>query len=153
MKKLDRVASCMQGIVRPLKESKDDAFAQGLSGDGVLVTPTYNKEISPFKGKVVFVFDTLHAIILRRDSDGLAFVLHVGYETNKLTGKEFKVPVKTGDDVVAGDVIMEMDFDYLKECNYDYDTHILFPSLGVGKIAEIHYGEIDYMETLLTIRK
>ena len=111
MKKLDRVASCMQGIVRPLKESKDDAFAQGLSGDGVLVTPTYNKVISPFKGKVVFVFDTLHAIILRRDSDGLAFVLHVGYETNKLTGKEFKVPVKTGDDVVAGDVINHKSID------------------------------------------
>lgn len=153
MKRVDRVASCMQGIVKPLIESKDEAFAQGLSGEGVLITPTYNQVISPFKGKVVFVFDTLHAFILRRDSDGLAFVLHIGYETNKLTGKEFKVFVKTGDDVVAGDIIMEMDFDYLNASNYNYDTHILFPSLGAGKIIDIHYGEIDYMETLLSIKK
>lgn len=151
--KKERLASCMQGIVRNISESKDEAFAQKLSGDGVLITPTYNKIISPFKGKVVLVFDAQHAIILRRDSDGLALVLHVGYETHKLSGKEFKVFVKDGDDVKAGDVLMEMDFAYLQASNYDYDTHVLFPSLGSGKIVDVKYGAIDYMETLLYIKK
>lgn len=153
MKKIDRIASCMQGRVKPLKESKDQAFAQGLSGDGVLITPTYNQIISPFKGKVVIVFDNKYAIILRRESDGLALIIHVGVETQKLTGKEFKVFVKDGDDVVPGDVLMEMDFEALNKIEYNCDTHILFPSLGYGKISEIHYGEIDYMETLCTIKK
>lgn len=153
MKKIETLASCMQGIVRPLSESKDEAFAEGLSGDGVLITPTYNKIISPFKGKVVLVFDAKHAIILRRDSDGLALVLHVGYETHKLTGKEFNVLVKDGDEVLAGDVLMEMDFEYLQASSYDYDTHVLFPSLGNGKLMDVKYGPIEYMETLLKIKK
>lgn len=152
MKKIDMIASCMKGIVKPLKESKDEAFAQGLSGDGVLITPAYNKIISPFNGKVVIVFETNHAIILRREEDGLAFIIHVGIDTMKLGGGGFHVYVKDGEDVKVGDILMEIDFPYLETIGYNFDTHILFPSLGCRKIFNIRYGEIDYMEPLCEIK-
>lgn len=141
----------MQGVVKPLTESKDAAFAQGLSGEGVLVTPTFNKIIAPFSGKVVIVFETKHAIILRRE-DGLAFIIHIGIETSKLGNGGFHVFVKDGEDVRVGDVLVEMDFEYLNTIGYNVDTHLLFPSLGCRKVLDIHYGEIDFLEPLCKLK-
>lgn len=145
-----RIASCMQGIVKNLKESKDKAFADKLSGDGVLVTPTSNMIMAPFDGQVVIVFETKHAIILR-SYDGIALVIHIGVDIEKLTGKGFKVNVIDGQDIRKGDLLMEMDTAYLKSIDYDVDTHILFPSLGIRELKNIHYGEIRFLEDLCEV--
>lgn len=150
MENILEVASCMQGMVRPLKESKDRAFAQGLSGDGVLITPTSSKIYAPFDGQIVIVFETKHAIILR-SQEGLALVIHIGTQTRKLKGKGFSVFVEDGAIIKKGDLLLEMDFAYLDKIQYNYDTHILFPSLGIKKIKAIHYGSIEVLKTLCVI--
>ena len=140
----------MQGLVKPLSESCDEAFAQKLSGDGVLITPTSNMIFAPFNGQVVIVFDTKHAIILRSEQ-GFALVIHIGIDTHKLKGKGFECKVIDGQDVKKGDLLLEMDSEYLKSIAYDMDTHILFPSLGIHQLKTIHYGEIAFLEPLCEI--
>ncbi len=144
------VASCMQGVVKPLSESEDEAFAQKLSGDGVLVTPTSNMIFSPFNGQVVIVFETKHAIILRSEN-GIALVIHIGVDTHKLKGKGFDVKVIDGQDIKKGDLLMEIDRAYLTSIAYGIDTHILFPSLGIRQLQNIKYGNIAFLETLCEI--
>ena len=146
----ETILSCMQGYVKPLSESKDKAFREKLSGDGVLITPSSSMLMSPFDGTVVLVFSTKHAIILRRD-DGLALVIHVGIEVDKLKGDGFIVHVVDGQDVHQGDLLMELDTAYLKSIHYDTDTHVLFPSLGIRELKQIHYGEIKFLEPLCEI--
>lgn len=145
------IVSCMQGEVKNLRESKDRAFADKLSGDGVLITPSSDRIVAPFDGKVVIVFETKHAIILRSE-DGLALVIHIGIEIQKLNGHGFDVKVVDGQDIKKGDLLMKMDMEYLKSIEYDLGTHILFPTLGIRKLCDIHYGNIHFLETLCSIQ-
>lgn len=145
-----QVVSCMQGEVKNLSESKDKAFADKLSGDGVLIVPSSNEIVSPFDGQVVIVFETKHAIILRSD-EGLALVIHIGVETEKLTGIGFDVKVVDGQQVKKGDLLMVIDKQYLDSIQYNIDTHILFPSLGIREINQIHYGATNFLEPLCEI--
>lgn len=140
----------MQGEVKKLSESKDEAFANKMSGDGVLITPSSNRIVAPFDGQVVIVFETKHALILRSD-EGLALVIHIGIETEKLTGIGFDVKVVDGQTIKQGDVLMDIDTVYLQSIDYDMDTHILFPSLGTCELAHIHYGKTDFLKPLCEI--
>lgn len=149
MEKLE-ISSCMQGEIKNLNESKDQAFADKLSGDGVLVAPTSNLIVAPFDGQVVIVFETKHAMILR-SKEGLALVIHIGVETEKLTGSGFDCKVMNGQDIKKGDLLMKMDMDYLNSICYDMDTHILFPSLGIRELKNIHYGNIKFLEVLCEV--
>lgn len=144
------IASCMQGFVKPISESKDQAFAAKLSGDGVVVTPTSNMLFALFDGQVVIVFESKHAIILRSDQ-GIALIIHIGVEIEKLTGKGFHVKVVDGQDVKKGDLLMEMDRKYLDSIGYDVDTHLLFPSLGIRQLESVRYGDIAFLEPLCEI--
>ena len=145
------VVSCMQGEVKNLSESKDEAFANKISGDGVLITPSSNLIVAPFDGQVVIVFETKHAIILRSD-DGLAMVIHIGVETEKLSGIGFDVKVVDGQDIKKGDLLMRIDTSYLASIDYNIDTHILFPSLGIRNLENIHYGSINFLDSLCEIK-
>lgn len=145
-----KVLSCMQGKVKKLSESKDKSFAQGLSGDGVLIEPTSRRVLAPFDGQVVIVFETKHAIIIRSD-DGLAMIIHVGVDIHKLDGNGFIIHVMDGQDIKKGDLLMEIDFSYLKKIQYDVDTHILFPSLGTKKLENIHYTKINFLDELCEV--
>lgn len=150
MENVNKVYSCMQGKVKKLSESKDATFAQGLSGDGVLIEPTSRRVLAPFDGQVVIVFETKHAIILRRE-DGLAMIIHVGVDLHKLDGNGFYIHVMDGQDIKKGELLMEIDFPYLKKIQYDVDTHILFPSLGLRKLENIRYEKIDFLEELCEV--
>lgn len=97
-----KVVSCMQGEVKDLSKSKDEAFANKMSGDGVLITPTSNLIVAPFDGQVVIVFETKHAIILR-SKEGIALVIHIGVDTEKLNGAGFDVQVVDGQSFKTGD--------------------------------------------------
>lgn len=146
-----QVVSCMQGEVKNLSESKDKAFAEKLSGDGVLIVPSSNEIVSPFDGQVVIVFETKHAIILR-SNDGLALVIHIGVETEKLTGIGFDVKVVDGQQIKKGDLLMVIDKQYLDSIQYNIDTHILFPSLGIRELNHIQYGTTNFLEPLCEIK-
>lgn len=145
-----QVVSCMQGEVKNLSESKDKAFADKLSGDGVLIVPSSNEIVSPFDGQVVIVFETKHAIILRSD-DGLALVIHIGVETEKLTGVGFDVKVVDGQQIKKGDLLMVIDKKYLDSIQYNMDTHILFPSLGIRELKHIQYGATNFLKPLCEV--
>lgn len=145
------VVSCMQGEVKKLSESKDEAFANKMSGDGVLITPSSNLIVAPFDGQVVIVFETKHAIILR-SNEGLAMVIHIGVETEKLSGIGFDVKVVDGQDIKKGDLLMKIETSYLESIDYDIDTHILFPSLGIRELEHIHYGQIKFLDMLCEIK-
>lgn len=145
------VVSPMRGEVKKLSESKDALFAQGLSGEGVLIKPSAAQIVAPFDGQVVLVFDTKHAIIIRSD-DGLAMVIHIGVDIHKLDGNGFRVYVENAQHFHKGELLMEIDFNYLKQIDYDVDTHILFPSLGRKELIDVHYGPISFMEKVLVIK-
>lgn len=100
------------GQVIPLSEVPDQVFAQKMMGDGVGFIPADGKIVAPFDGTVKTIFPTMHAIGLESDQ-GLELLIHIGIDTVKLNGEGFESFVETDDRVHKGQVLMQIDLDYI----------------------------------------
>ncbi|CRV26724.1 glucose-specific PTS transporter subunit IIBC [Staphylococcus saprophyticus] len=100
------------GQVIPLSEVPDQVFAQKMMGDGVGFIPADGKIVAPFDGTVKTIFPTKHAIGLESDQ-GLELLIHIGIDTVKLNGEGFESFVETDDRVHKGQVLMQIDLDYI----------------------------------------
>ncbi|HJR67471.1 MAG TPA: phosphoenolpyruvate--protein phosphotransferase [Gemmatimonadaceae bacterium] len=99
------------GILVPLDDVPDPAFAQRLAGDGIAIDPLDQRVVAPCDGRVLQVHRAGHALTL--SAFGLEILIHVGLDTVKLKGKGFTARVKAGDDVRKGDELMTFDADYI----------------------------------------
>lgn len=118
------ILSPITGKSVALEQVPDPVFSQKIIGDGMAVIPEDGKILSPVTGEVASVADTLHAFGFRTD-DGVELLVHVGLETVALKGECFKVHVKAGDRVKAGDLVAEVDLAFLKERNINPITPVL----------------------------
>ena len=97
----NEIGSPMEGELIELKDVPDEAFAQGILGDGVAIRPTKGEVYAPADGTVDTLFDTCHAITFLCDN-GAELLLHVGLDTVQLKGKHFQSQVASGDRVKKG---------------------------------------------------
>ncbi len=108
------LSSPMTGMAADLSTTPDEAFAEGLMGEGAVITPTDPVVRAPEDGTVSFVFETKHALGLKTDT-GLSLLLHLGIDTVKLGGEGFQSLVQNGQRVKKGDPLIQMDLPYLQE--------------------------------------
>ena len=128
----------LTGKAVSLSEVPDPVFSDKVLGDGVAIIPADGKIVSPVNGEISTVAETGHAYGFTSE-DGREILVHVGLETVSLNGECFKVYGKAGDKVKAGDLIAEVDLDYLKEKEINPITPVLLCSDTEGK--ELQYGE------------
>lgn len=124
----------------PLSEVPDSVFSEKVLGDGVAIIPADGKIVSPVDGEISTVAETSHAYGFTSE-DGQEVLVHVGLETVSLNGECFKVYGKAGDKVKAGDLVAEVDLEYLKEKEINPITPVLICSDTEGK--ELQYTEGD----------
>ena len=101
------------GTVLPLADVPDPVFASGAVGPGFAVDITSGTIGAPVAGTVVLVADTLHAVGIRA-ANGAEVLVHVGIDSMKLRGEGFTALCAAGDDVEAGQPILEVDLDVLR---------------------------------------
>ena len=111
--KLQMVIAPLSGQPVLLSEVPDEVFSQKVLGDGVAIIPDDGKLYSPVNGEISTVAETLHAYGFTSD-DGLEILVHVGLDTVGLKGTGFKPCVKEGDKVKVGDLVAEIDLEYIK---------------------------------------
>lgn len=119
--------SPVEGKVMELSEVEDKVFSQGMMGNGFAVELTSGTVRAPFSGEVTVVFPTGHAIGMKR-TDGLEVLIHIGMDTVELNGKGFSLQVKQGDYVSVGDVLVEVDLDYIKSEGKSLVSPVVFPN-------------------------
>ena len=140
------VLSPIDGTVIPLNEVADAAFADGALGQGVAIQPRSGAVYAPFDGTVVAAFPTGHAFGLRH-ADGTEVLIHIGLDTVKLGGAHFSVKVTTGQQVAAGDLLVEFDGDAIEKAGYDLTTPVivtnpdLYPAVADAASGPIAHGE------------
>jgi sugar PTS system EIIA component len=117
MKQSIAITSPLSGEVIRLEQVPDQAFALKHMGDGVAIIPTNGRLLAPFDGIVLHLVSTKHAIIIQHAS-GLQLLVHFGLNTVRLQGKGFITHVANGDQVSAGQLMMEIDLDYLHRLGY-----------------------------------
>ena len=115
------VGSPLSGHIVSLDESGDPVFASRALGEGVAVQPTDSTVVAPVSGVLSTVAETGHAFGIKTD-DGVEVLVHVGIDTVKMNGEGFAVAVKTNQRVSAGDTLVTVDFDKVKEAGYSTTT-------------------------------
>lgn len=118
------IESPVNGDMIPLSEVKDETFASEVIGKGVAFYPTEGKVFSPVDGSISALFKTNHAIGIT-SKEGVELLIHIGIDTVELEGEHFKAYVNSGDEVKAGDLLVEFELDKIKEKGYDIVTPLI----------------------------
>lgn len=112
------VKSVANGKVRSLSSLKDGVLSKRLLGNGLVVE--FPKDLkkgevfSPVSGIVTTSTPEKHAYEIKT-AEGIEILIHIGLETVLLKGKGLKSTIKKGQKIKAGDKLVEVDIDLIKD--------------------------------------
>ena len=116
--------SPVKGRVIPVSQVKDATFAEEILGMTIAIEPEEGTIKAPCDGEILNIYETGHAVCMVTKT-GAEILIHVGIDTVKLSGKGFKKMVSDGMKVHAGDVLIEMDMEEVKEAGYERTTMMI----------------------------
>lgn len=140
------------GIVIPLNQVKDDAFASEALGKGFAVDEPIGEVIAPFDGKVAAVFPTKHAIGLVSDT-GIELLIHVGLDTVELNGQYFDALVEAEQKVTKGQRLLTFDVPQIKAAGYVTQVPIIVTNTPQYTAVErVKEGLVAKEEEVLVVK-
>ncbi len=132
--------SILDGKVIPITEVKDEVFSQKIMGDGVAIEPTNTVVTAPADCEVsVVMADTGHACGLTL-ANGVELLIHVGVDTVDMGGDGFKLLVKEGDHVKAGQPLIEFDPEKIRAAGHPCTTMLIVTAEGSASGITMHTG-------------
>ncbi|GIM44484.1 PTS glucose transporter subunit IIABC [Collibacillus ludicampi] len=135
----DKFVSPLAGTIVDLKDVPDEVFSQKLMGDGFAIEPSDGLVVSPVDGTVTTFFPTKHAIGLLADN-GREILIHFGIDTVKLQGEGFEALVEQGEKVKAGQPLLRVDLNVIKEKVPSMATPVIFTNLADGEKVSVKVG-------------
>lgn len=146
------IVAPIEGNAISLEEVGDGVFSEGMLGKGVAIEPAVGRAVSPVDGVISTVFDTKHAVGLTSDN-GVEVLIHIGLDTVKLNGQHFTTHVKAGDQVKAGDLLVEFDIEKIKEAGYPTVTPVIVTNTDSYKDVEsITKGSVKEKDKLISVK-
>ncbi|MCH4888768.1 PTS glucose transporter subunit IIA [Acidaminobacter sp. JC074] len=140
----------MVGQVLKLEEVPDAVFSGKMIGDGFAIMPSDGKVYAPVYAEVVQLFPTKHAFGLKTAS-GLEILVHIGIDTVELKGEGFEAYIKAGDKVKAGDLLLDVDLDFLKSKEKSVITPVVFTDKSQYKDFDVTYGSCDKSDKVCVV--
>jgi PTS system trehalose-specific IIC component len=115
----------VSGRIMPVTEVEDQVFSSKAMGDGIAIDPSEGKIYAPFSGEITVAFPTGHAYGIKA-ANGKEILIHIGMDTVELNGKGFTPHVKQGDIVIQGDLLSDVDLDYIRSQGKPVVTPVIF---------------------------
>ncbi len=132
--------SILDGKVIPITEVEDEVFSQKIMGDGVAIEPTNTVVTAPADCEVsVVMADTGHACGLTL-ANGVELLIHVGVDTVDMGGDGFKLLVKEGDHVKAGQPLIQFDPEKIRAAGHPCTTMLIVTAEGSASGITMHTG-------------
>ena len=140
----------IEGAVIPLEEIPDATFAAGILGNGCGIQPAVGRVVAPFDGEITSVADSKHAIGMV-SPDGMELLIHVGINTVEMEGEGFTLHCAEGDQVKAGQTLLEFDLDLIKKRGYPTTTAVLLANSEDLGTLTASTGAHAALEPILTV--
>lgn len=141
----------ISGEAVPLAQVPDETFAGGLMGNGIAIKPSEGILKAPFDGKVAHIVKSNHAVILEHSS-GMQLLLHIGIDTVSLKGSGFVSHIATGDQVKAGQTLIEFDLDGIRAAGCDTISPVIVTNTEESTPqVEGRYGQVTAGQDLILI--
>lgn len=142
----NRIVAVSNGIIIPLKNVNDEVFSQKMMGNGIAFELSDDIIASPCNGTLSAVFPTGHAFAVTMDNKTEVLV-HIGINTVELNGKGFQTLKEQGKTVTAGEPIIKLDMNLLKDSGYDLTTMLIITDdsgtpIEFKKIGSVCRGDI-----------
>lgn len=109
-----QIIAPVNGKIIPLEEVPDPVFSQKMMGEGVAIMPTSGGICAPVDGTIIQIAPTKHAIGILAE-DGTEILIHIGLETVALKGEGFTVAVKENDKVSVGQLLIDVDWNFISK--------------------------------------
>ena len=129
----------------------NEVYANKLIGDGIIIFPTSNRLYAPVDGEIAAIFPTKHAIGITT-KDNLEILLHFGIATAAIGDKCFKVFVKVGQKIMAGDLLLEADLNYIRQHALSDCVILAFTNMGKFQTFSSRYGQIVAKDKLIELK-
>ncbi len=137
------------GKVLKLSEVPDKTFAENILGQGFAIEPDEGVIYSPCSGRIVNVFPTKHAIGILSD-DGLEVLVHVGIDSVKMKGEGFQSFVSEGDNVNAGDKLIEFNLELVRLKASSVITPIIITNMEmIESLKILQVGQVKAKQMVL----
>lgn len=147
-----KLVSPLNGDVKPLSEIKDEVFSSGAMGQGAAIEPSEGVLYAPADGKIALVFPTGHAVGINT-TDGAEVLMHIGMDTVNLQGKGFKTLVQKGQEVKAGDPLVEFNIKEIKAAGYEVATPVVVTnSKKYESINQVANGTVEVGQEILSLQ-
>ena len=147
-----KLVSPLNGDVKPLSEIKDEVFSSGAMGQGVAIEPSEGVLHAPADGKIALVFPTGHVVGINT-TDGAEVLMHIGMDTVNLQGKGFKTLVQKGQEVKAGDPLVEFNIKEIKATGYEVATPVVVTnSKKYESINQVDNGTVEVGQEILSLQ-
>ncbi|MDT2613295.1 PTS sugar transporter subunit IIA [Enterococcus dongliensis] len=143
-KKTTEITTPVNGLVVDLKEVNDPVFSEKMMGEGFAIKPVDGKICAPVKGTIKSVFPSFHALTLEAE-DGLDILIHIGLDTVELDGNGFSSIIQEGQKVDVGELLIQVDLDFLAQNKKDDIVIVVFPEMQDRKL-QIKSGKIQIKE-------
>lgn len=143
----------VNGLVKNITESSDEAFSSEALGKGIVIFPENGEVAAPVSGMVKTLFPTKHAIGIVAD-DGTEVLLHIGVNTVNLQGKYFTTHIKQGDRVEAGDPLVSFDKQAIEKEGYSTEVLVTITNgSDYRDIIHLHKGALITGQPVLRIKR
>lgn len=139
-KKEKNLLAPVSGKTIEIEKVNDPVFAQKMMGDGFAIEPSDDTFYALCNGKLTALFPSNHAYGITTE-DGLEILVHIGLDTINENGQGFTCNFQLNDTVKAGDAIIHMDSNYLKEKGYDLTTMVIFTNPKSYEKFQCTYGK------------
>lgn len=141
----------VSGTVIPSEEIPDETFATGVLGRGVGIQPAEGMVVAPFDGEISSVTDTHHAVGVS-SPDGMELLIHVGVDTVAMQGDGFQCFVQEGQQVKAGDKLIDFDRDKIAAAGHPDVVVVLVTNSDDYENVTIQTGPCKAMEQVVQVR-
>ena len=138
---VEELLAPIPGELIELSEIPDPVFSTGMMGRGFGIVPQEGKVVALADGEILTVFPTKHAIAMQT-TKGHEILIHFGLDTTLLKGEGFTAHVEVGQKVKAGDLLLTVDTEAIKDKVPSLNTPVVFTNLKDEEEIIIQKGQV-----------